>query len=81
MKIKLLAVALSVLFTVSLSASTYNQLSDSIIQTSIVDNDNDKTKKSKKSKKNADLNSSCSTKKSCCSKSGSKDLKSSPDKR
>ena len=74
MKIKVLALALSMLFVTSIAGTTFAQMTDNTVQTVVVDDDKDKNKKAKKSTKDADAKKSdCKAKKSCCKSSKLKD--------
>ena len=71
MKLKVLALSLSLLFFGSIATSTYAMTTDITNKTVLVDDD-DKDKKAKSSKtKSAEKSGECTTaeKKSCCEKS------------
>ena len=66
MKIKILSFALAIFLVAGTSATSYAQLTDNVVTTTVVDDDKDKTKTAaKKSCKDGDAKSSCKTKKKC----------------
>ncbi len=72
MKIKVLAIAFTLFFSASITATSYAQVINSTVNTTVVDDDKDKNKKKSKDCKDA-VKSDCKTKKACCGDSKLKD--------
>jgi len=73
MKIKILALAFTLVFTASITATSFAQILNTPISIVLVDDDDDKDKNKTKNSKDAKVKSDCKSKKSCCSHSKLKD--------